>query len=98
MQTPEPPSLRRSAVWLTIERKYEASGARIETLIRQHGITAGMARSLISDIEYAFETCRDLVNMSKLIFTDSARSILYNESGVELDRDDIAEIVRQQLS
>ena len=80
---------------LTIERDYAASGARIETLIREHSITAGMATSLMADIEYTFETCRNIATMAKLMFTDSGSSVLYSDQGIELGREEMVEILQQ---
>lgn len=81
---------------LRIEQDSVTSGTRIESLIRERSITPLMATSLMTDTEYTLDTCRNLVNMAKLMFSGTDSSTLYMDSGVELDKDDMTEILQQQ--
>jgi phosphate:Na+ symporter len=88
-------SLNLDHALLRIEQDSLTSGSRIESLIREHSITPEMATSLMTDTEYTLEICRNLVNMAKLMFTDQEFSALYMDSGVELDKDDMTDILQQ---
>lgn len=95
MDDPDDAALNLDHALLRIEQKYIENGSRIEALIREHSISPAMATSLMTDAEYTFDICRNLVNMSKLMFSTSGSSTLYTGGGVELDKEEIAEILQQ---
>jgi phosphate:Na+ symporter len=79
---------------LQIEQDYISTAERIDPLIRKRSITAEMATSLMNDSDYVHNARRSLIATAKALFTGKDSSALQLDQGLELDKEEMASIIK----
>jgi len=96
MDDPTEATLTLDHALLRVEEDSLQTGSRVEALIQHRAITPQMATSLMTDSEYAYDVCRGLVAMAKMLFTgqDAAGQLI--EQSLALSDEEMAAIIREE--
>ncbi|MCV2882977.1 Na/Pi cotransporter family protein [Actibacterium sp. XHP0104] len=87
----------RSSLWLDQERLQVESDAqttntRVETLIRDHQLTAIAATSFLNDSHYAYSAMRDLLGAARAFYIETGDAMAEVERILALDDEELADM------
>jgi phosphate:Na+ symporter len=94
MEDPIEATLALDEILLYLEEDTSQVTENVEELLRNGSITPEMGTSLMTDSDYAYMTCKNLVAVAKMLFTREDAEEQQIEIDLALTDDEMAEIIR----
>ena len=89
-------TLALDEVLIDLEEDMQDVSGKVEELLKQNAITPEMATSLMTDSDYAYAICRNLVVVAKMLFTGEDAEEQQIEFDLALTEEEMAEIIGSQ--